>query len=49
MNTRQVMTRTATRVLTDEVRASPVDHYLERRQWWLLWGLVFVVILILII
>ena len=49
MNTRQVRTRTATRVLTDEVRSSPVDDYLEPRHLLLLWGLVIAVIMIMII
>lgn len=48
MNTRKVETKTATTVLTDEVRSSPVDLYLEPRQWLLLWILVIVVILIVI-
>ena len=49
MSTQQVTTKTATRVLTDEVRAGPVDQYLERLHLRLFWILVFVVLVILII
>ena len=49
MSTHQVTTRTATRVLTDEVRASPVDLYLERLHLRLFWILLFIVVVLLII
>ncbi len=46
MSTHQVTTKTATRVLTDEVRASPVDLYLERLHLRLIWILVFLVVVL---
>lgn len=49
MSTHQVTTKTATRVLTDEVRASPVDLYLERLHLRLFWILLFIVVALLII
>jgi hypothetical protein len=38
----QVITHTSTRVLTDDVRVSPVDAYLERQHVRLLWLLLIV-------
>ena len=49
MSTHQVTTKTATRVLTDEVRASPVDLYLERLHLRLFWILAVIVVVLWVI
>lgn len=49
MSTQQTVTKTSTRVLTDEVRMSPVDEYLERRQRQLLWLTAGAVVVLVII
>lgn len=49
MSTHQVTTKTGTRVLTDEVRASPVDLYLERLHLRLFWILAFIIVVLLIL
>lgn len=49
MSTRQATTKTATRVLTDVVRSSPVDEYLERAHRRMLWVLVAILLLIVLI
>lgn len=47
-NTPQTTTKTLTRVLTDEVRSSPVDRYLEPRNAIALAVLAIVVVLLFI-
>lgn len=49
MSTHQVTTKTATRVLTDEVRVSPVDLYLGQRHLRLFWILAFIIVVLWII
>lgn len=49
MSTQQVTTRTRTCVLTDAVRASPVDQYLARLHARLFWGLALIVLILVII
>lgn len=49
MTTHQVTTKTATQILTDEVRTSPVDEYLGRVHARLLWILAVILILLIII
>lgn len=49
MSTQQATTKTATRVLIDEVRSSAVDQYLNRLHTRLLWVLAIVVLILVII
>ena len=49
MSAHEITTRTATRDLTDEVRASPVDVYLGRLHTRLFWIAVVIAIVLLLI
>ncbi|RKT43022.1 hypothetical protein [Thiocapsa rosea] len=49
MSTKQTTTKTATRVLTDVVRSSPVDAYLERAHRRIFWVLIAILLLILLV
>lgn len=49
MSTRQTITKTATRVLIDEVRSSPVDEYLDRLHRRLIWVLAIAVVVLVMI
>jgi hypothetical protein len=48
MSTKQTTTKTATRVLTDVVRSSPVDEHLDRLHVRLLWIFAAIVVLVLV-
>ena len=48
MSTQQTTTKTATRVLTDVVRSSPVDAYLDRLHLRIFWVLLAIVVLIIV-
>lgn len=49
MSTETSTTRTLTRVLTDEVRASPVDRYLAALHRRLFWVLAIAVVVLVIL
>jgi len=49
MSTQQVVTKTRTVVLTDDVRVSPVDEYLDRAHLRLFWILLIGVVILAII